>query len=72
VVVQPGISGFNIGYYGEGFLSDLDCFHPNLPANEAFTLAIWNNMFTPVGKKSTFLDPNNLVIKCPVTTSFLQ
>jgi len=72
VVVQPGVSGFDVGYFGEGFLSDLDCFHPNEYANMAFAISIWNNMFTRVGKKATTLDPANLFIKCPTASSYLQ
>jgi len=72
VVVQPGIQDFDIGYFGEGFLSDLDCFHPNEPANQAFTLSIWNNMWTPVGQKATTLNPNDLKIKCPTANTYIQ
>eukprot|EP01127_Copromyxa_protea_P013991 TRINITY_DN3831_c0_g1_i1.p1 TRINITY_DN3831_c0_g1~~TRINITY_DN3831_c0_g1_i1.p1 ORF type:complete len:355 (-),score=89.42 TRINITY_DN3831_c0_g1_i1:44-1108(-) len=72
VVVQPGLTGFNITHWGEGFLSDLDCFHPNLLADEAFAIAIWNNMFQPVGQKSTNLDPSNVEIFCPTINSVLQ
>lgn len=64
VVVQPGnisefetslrsgLTGFNVTEWGEIFLSDLDCFHPNSLADEAFTIAIWNNMFTAPGDAS--------------------
>jgi len=72
VVVQPGLSGIDIAKYGEAYLSELDCFHPSLCANQAFTYQIWNNMFTPIGQKSTVPDPNNLVIKCPTVDSVLQ
>jgi len=72
VVVQPGISGYNISYFGADFLSELDCFHPNLSANEAFTLSIWNNMLTPIGKKKTNIDVNDLNFICPTETSVMQ
>jgi len=72
VVVQPGVSGYDIGFFGEGFLSDLDCFHPNLPANQAFAVSIWNNMYTPVGKKATSFDLENLYITCPTSDSYLM
>jgi len=72
VVVQPGVSGFNITHFGEHYLSDLDCFHPSLWANQAFSLAIWNNMFQPVGKKATAIDPDHISIICPTATSVLQ
>jgi len=72
VVVQPGLSGYNISYMGADFLSELDCFHPNEPANEAFTLSIWNNMMTPVGQKKTTLDINDLKFLCPTESSVIQ
>lgn len=72
VVVQPGVSGLNIGKFGEDYLSSLDCFHPNEYANMAFTIAIWNNMWTPEGQKATTLDPDHLFIKCPDDNTFIQ
>lgn len=72
VVVQPGLSGFNISEFGENFLSLLDCFHPDVAANEAFTVQIWNNMFQAPGKKSTTIDPNNINYFCPDPTSIIQ
>eukprot|EP01125_Pyxidicula_operculata_P000457 TRINITY_DN10487_c0_g1_i1.p1 TRINITY_DN10487_c0_g1~~TRINITY_DN10487_c0_g1_i1.p1 ORF type:complete len:358 (+),score=63.39 TRINITY_DN10487_c0_g1_i1:42-1115(+) len=71
-VYQPGVSGYNISYFGENYLSALDCFHPNTNANSAFTYSIWNNMFTPVGKKQTSVDPNNLNWICPTANQYLQ
>jgi len=72
VVAQPGLSGLDIPKFGEAYLSELDCFHPSLCANQAFTYQIWNNMLTPQGQKATAPDPNNLVIKCPTADSVLQ
>jgi len=72
VVVQPGLSGMQIAKFGEAYLSALDCFHPSLCANQAFTYMIWNNMYQPVGKKSTTPDVNNLKIHCPTPTDVLQ
>jgi len=72
VTVQPGLSGIPIAKYGESYLSSLDCFHPSLCANEAFTYAVWNNMWQPVGKKSTAPDPNNLKIICPTQSDYIQ
>jgi len=72
VVFQPGISAFNITYFGENFLSGLDCFHPALPGDEGFALAIWNNMLTPPPLKKTTLDPNNLNFVCPDANSVFQ
>jgi hypothetical protein len=56
-VVQPGVQDTNIAYDGEIFLSELDCFHPSLYADEAFAFMIWNNMFTPPGQKKTAPPP---------------
>jgi len=72
VSVQPGLSGFIIQKFGEAYLSDLDCFHPSLCANQAFTYQIWNNMFQPLGKKATAPDINNLLVYCPKETDFIQ
>eukprot|EP01126_Amoeba_proteus_P045980 TRINITY_DN5174_c0_g1_i5.p2 TRINITY_DN5174_c0_g1~~TRINITY_DN5174_c0_g1_i5.p2 ORF type:complete len:122 (+),score=28.98 TRINITY_DN5174_c0_g1_i5:389-754(+) len=71
-VIQPGISGFNISHFGENFLSEFDCFHPDLPADEAFTISIWNNMFQPEGNKSTSLHRKDAKISCPMPDDFLQ
>jgi len=72
VVVQPGLSGIQIQKFGESYLSNLDCFHPSLCANQAFTYQIWNNMMTPQGQKLTTPDLKNLKIKCPTSTSYVQ
>lgn len=72
VVAQPGVSGFNITFYGEHYLSTLDCFHPSLWANQAFTLSIWNNMLQPLGQKATTIDPTTVKILCPDENTYLQ
>jgi len=72
VVVQPGLSGIQIQKFGEAYLSNLDCFHPSLCANQAFTYQIWNNMLTPVGQKLTTPDLKNLKIKCPTSGTYVQ
>jgi small subunit ribosomal protein S29e/phospholipase B1 len=72
VVVQPGVSGLPIAVFGEDYLSALDCFHPNLNANEAFTYSIWNNMMTPQGQKLTCPDIQHLKILCPTNDSYIQ
>eukprot|EP01125_Pyxidicula_operculata_P006150 TRINITY_DN2141_c0_g1_i1.p1 TRINITY_DN2141_c0_g1~~TRINITY_DN2141_c0_g1_i1.p1 ORF type:complete len:347 (+),score=64.10 TRINITY_DN2141_c0_g1_i1:554-1594(+) len=72
VVAQPGLSGIDVQNFGEAYLSNLDCFHPSLCANQAFTYQIWNNMFQPPGKKSTTPDPNNLHIYCPTVDDYIQ
>jgi small subunit ribosomal protein S29e/phospholipase B1 len=71
-VIQPGISGYNITYFGAEFLSELDCFHPNLQANEFFTLSIWNNMMTAPPNKKNSVDVNDLKFICPTETSVIQ
>jgi len=72
VVVQPGLSGMPIAQFGEDYLSALDCFHPNLAANEAFAYSIWNNMMTPQGQKLPTPDLNHLKIICPTQNDFIQ
>lgn len=72
VVLQPGLSGIEIATFGESYLSKLDCFHPSLYANEAFTYMIWNNMMSPVGQKATGPDLKNITLICPTQDSFLQ
>jgi len=72
VVSQPGISGIVIQNFGEVYLSGLDCFHPSLCANQAFTYIIWNNMFQAVGKKSTAPDLSHLKFYCPTINDFIQ
>jgi len=72
VVVQPGVSKLNVAEAGESYLSALDCFHPNLWANEAFAYSLWNNMQQPVGKKDTAPDLKNLRILCPTENTYIQ
>jgi len=72
VVVQPGVQDLDIPQAGESYLSALDCFHPNLWANEAFAFMIWNNMQQPVGKKDTKPDLSNIQILCPEGNTFIQ
>jgi len=72
VVVQPGLSGIVIQDYGEAYLSNLDCFHPSLCANQAFAYQVWNNMFQPLGKKDLKPDLKNIKIHCPTAGEFFQ
>jgi len=72
VVVQPGLEDLDIAYFGEDFLSNLDCFHPNENADASFAYALWNNMMQPVGKKSTNVDIKNLKFICPTADTYLQ
>jgi len=72
VTVQPGLSGIHIPMFGRAFLSSLDCFHPSLPADQAFAYQIWNNMMEPVGSKTTNPDTSHIAFKCPTADTFLQ
>jgi len=72
VSVQPGLSGIDVQKFGEAYLSNLDCFHPSLCANQAFTYQIWNNMFQPVGQKTSTVDTKNLLIHCPVAGEYIK
>jgi TM2 domain-containing membrane protein YozV len=42
--VYIGLSGLNIPFFGRSFLSNLDCFHPSLAADQAFAYQVWNNL----------------------------
>jgi len=72
VVVQPGLTGIVIQKFGEDYLSNLDCFHPSLCANQVFSYIIWNNMFQPIGKKALFPDPNDIRLYCPKSGDYIQ
>jgi len=74
VVVQPGLTGINLMNFPEplDYLSDLDCFHPSLCANEAFAYQVWNNMMSPAGQKAVAPDIHNLKIKCPTKDTYIQ
>jgi len=71
VRVQPFIQDLviplDIGVY---FVSELDCFHPSIYADQAFAIGLWNNMMS--ANKQTSLDPNNLSIICPTQNTYLQ
>lgn len=74
VVAQPGLTGINIMKFKEplAYLSHLDCFHPSQCANEAFAYQLWNNMMSPIGKKSSEVDLNNLKFLCPTDDTYIQ
>jgi len=71
VVVQPGLSGAYISDYGRSFLSNLDCFHPSLSANEAFAYQLHNNMFQAIGKKTVVPDIKAPKWICPTADSVI-
>lgn len=70
VSVQPFTENMLIADLTE--LSELDCFHPSLMANEGFAVGLWNNMQQAPGKKDNALSPLNAKILCPNTNSFFQ
>ncbi|KAF9975400.1 hypothetical protein BGZ73_000964 [Actinomortierella ambigua] len=74
VVYQPGLTEFKRGAagYGQGFLSGLDCFHPNKCANQLMAISLWNNMFSPADDKNAPSDPENAYIYCPGPNDYLQ
>ncbi|KAL1916170.1 uncharacterized protein VTP21DRAFT_6174 [Calcarisporiella thermophila] len=71
VSAQPAFEKAVFDTYGQGFLSGLDCFHPNVCANKAFTVGLWNNLFEPKGKKKTLV-PENAAIFCPKKGDYFQ
>ncbi|KAI9260581.1 hypothetical protein BDA99DRAFT_512496 [Phascolomyces articulosus] len=42
VVYQPGFAELPIAKYKQGFLSGIDCFHPNKCANQVLSMVLWN------------------------------
>ncbi|KAL7751504.1 hypothetical protein RI367_002966 [Sorochytrium milnesiophthora] len=62
---QPGLVDVDIPQFGQEYLSKLDCFHPNLCANQAMSVGLWANMIQEEGKKTTRFDPYNLTWTCP-------
>ena len=75
VVAQPGIENLYFADLptAEDFLSDVDCFHPSLCADQAISVALWNNMFQPEGQKSTSVDPTNVPHQhCPSDGEYIQ
>merc|ERR1711871_152634 len=53
VVVQPWYTNFTVQPPIERSYLAPDCFHYGLPAMEFAARATWNNLFEPVGQKST-------------------
>lgn len=53
-------------------VSELDCFHPSLLANEGFAVGLWNNMLLPSSKKSHALSVHNAKILCPTDNTYFQ
>jgi len=73
VKVQPCTQNFVIPTnIGTQFLSQYDCFHPSLFANEALSIALWNNMITPPDQKQTTFNPLQETFVCPTSESYLQ
>ncbi|KAG0355401.1 hypothetical protein BG005_005709 [Podila minutissima] len=74
VAFQPGLTEFKKGSsgYGQGYMSGLDCFHPNKCANQLMAISLWNNMFSGRGNKDAPMDPSAVKIFCPGPTDYLQ
>eukprot|EP00042_Codosiga_hollandica_P020792 m.69175 g.69175 ORF g.69175 m.69175 type:complete len:110 (-) comp50047_c0_seq1:119-448(-) len=49
VVIQPVTE--NLVIPNGTYVSHLDCFHPNLLADETLAIALWNSMITPAADK---------------------
>ncbi|KAF9146543.1 hypothetical protein BGX30_013758 [Mortierella sp. GBA39] len=74
VVFQPGLTEFKDGSspYGQGYMSGLDCFHPNRCANQVMAISLWNNMFSSADGKDKPMKPDDLEIFCPGPTDYLK
>ncbi|KAG0032705.1 hypothetical protein BGZ81_010213 [Podila clonocystis] len=74
VAFQPGLTEFKNGSsgYGQGYMSGLDCFHPNKCANQLMAISLWNNMFSGRGSKEVPMNPSAVEIFCPGPTDYLQ
>ncbi|KAF9129260.1 hypothetical protein BGW39_004312 [Mortierella sp. 14UC] len=74
VVFQPGLTEFKDGSspYGQGYMSGLDCFHPNRCANQVMAISLWNNMFSSNDGKDIPMKPDELEIFCPGPTDYLK
>ncbi|KAF8940356.1 hypothetical protein BGZ58_006819 [Dissophora ornata] len=74
VVFQPGLTEFKEGssQYGQGYLSGLDCFHPNKCANQVMAISLWNNMFSNREDKYRPMKPSDLEIYCPGPKDYLR
>jgi len=69
VVVQPFFQDFLIPDWT--YLSRVDCFHPSRKAHQNVARALWQNLFEPVGKKTT--DPSvPTLMFCPSDTDTFQ
>ncbi|KAG0174910.1 hypothetical protein DFQ28_006929 [Apophysomyces sp. BC1034] len=65
VVYQPGFTIFPIAKYKQSYFSGIDCFHPNLCANQVMATVLWNNMFSTPQEKLEPYDLETLSFKCP-------
>ncbi|KAF9215497.1 hypothetical protein BGZ59_001246 [Podila verticillata] len=74
VAFQPGLTEFKNGSsgFGQGYMSGLDCFHPNKCANQLMAISLWNNMFSSRGNKEVPMNPSAVQIFCPGPTDYLQ
>ncbi|KAG2224879.1 hypothetical protein INT45_010828 [Circinella minor] len=65
VVYQPGFAELPIAKYKQGYLSGIDCFHPNKCANQVFSMILWNNMFSTPEEKLIPLNFDSPEFICP-------
>ncbi|KAG0043536.1 hypothetical protein BGZ83_011287 [Gryganskiella cystojenkinii] len=74
VVYQPGLTEFKHGAspYGQGYMSGLDCFHPNKCANQVMAISLWNNMFSSLANKNKPMRPHDIEIFCPGPDDYLR
>ncbi|KAF9958038.1 hypothetical protein BGZ72_000969 [Mortierella alpina] len=74
VAYQPGLTRFKEGSskYGQGFMSKLDCFHPNKCANQVMAISLWNNMFSSEEDKDEPMKPSDLEIFCPGPSDYFK
>ncbi|KAF9585996.1 hypothetical protein BGW38_010595 [Lunasporangiospora selenospora] len=74
VSFQPGLTSFkeSSAPFGQGYMSGLDCFHPNKCANQIMAIALWNNMFASGLKKKSPKKPEDVKIFCPGPEDYLK
>ncbi|KAJ3309208.1 hypothetical protein HDV04_006315 [Boothiomyces sp. JEL0838] len=70
LIVDPLFTGVHLQDWTLDYISDVDCFHPNVQAHQIMAVGSWNNMFLPFEQKSTLVDPKApLQPFCPTADS---
>ncbi|XP_020286187.1 phospholipase B1, membrane-associated-like [Pseudomyrmex gracilis] len=69
VVFQPILMNITVPSTSEGY-SDLtylsaDCFHISQKSNAAYAIGLWNNLFEPIGAKSSIFSDSIEQLRCP-------